>query len=282
MEQRHPRMPLFLFGVRCEAPLWSASSPRKRMPVDHPPPATSCANESGAVAPHSKTLRLSNAYDDGRPLLECDVSVDVGVTVLLECGAEHRFGPRAHHANACPLTIPRPPHRARTKAVLRTALQNREPSTHPSLSPRSYWSTARHKPRTDPSLGFWSAARQRRFGSHPNPPAVRSRGSAKTGRTNTVGGCLLGMDECRTGRGPHLRPRKAVLPHRTPKPRAKHSSIALAAQFLECGATAPLWFAKKHHPFAAPPWFANVPPERALEFRSNLQPAKLTQLSPSS
>jgi len=36
---------------------------------------------------------------------------------------------------------------------------------------------------------------------------------------------------------------KAVLSHRTPKLRATHGSIAHAAQLLECGAPAPLWFA---------------------------------------
>ena len=51
-----------VFGVRCEAPLWFANRPHKRLPPLSILPAASCANQSGAVAPHSKTLReYSNA-----------------------------------------------------------------------------------------------------------------------------------------------------------------------------------------------------------------------------
>ncbi len=38
-------------------------------------------------------------------------------------------------------------------------------------------------------------------------------------------------------------PKESGASHRTPKPRAKHRSTALASQLLECGATAPLWSA---------------------------------------
>jgi len=48
------------FGVRCEAPLWFANVRHERLPHSIPP-AASCADESGAVAPHSKK-RVARAW----------------------------------------------------------------------------------------------------------------------------------------------------------------------------------------------------------------------------
>ncbi len=131
--------------MRASLSFWSAvqstalvREPTTRTPARWSiPPAASCANQSGAVAPHSKNRAadamesgavaphsknraadamesgavaphsgFSSAHDDGRPLLKCGASVDVGVTVLLECGAKHRFGPRTYDANTCSLEHP--------------------------------------------------------------------------------------------------------------------------------------------------------------------------------
>ncbi len=158
------------FGVRCEAPLWSANLARERLLlaasrplprvrtkaalarrtpkivrrtrwsvtrqsmreslsfwsavrstalVREPttrtpapwsiPPAAWCANQSGAVAPHSKTCEMRQATFLLRRTCDvrqatflmrrtCDVRRATflmhGAAKLLECGAKHRFGPR--------------------------------------------------------------------------------------------------------------------------------------------------------------------------------------------